>query len=131
MLSCPKHTSPRCRFPMRALPLPAPCTVPNGPRANAAVEQARGWIRVLAPLVLSLGGLAMLRLLGPDAVDQEALHGGRGPLAWLPPGWTSWGGGPWPMTFLPGHVFTAVGGMLCGTRAGTAFALLGCFFRVS
>jgi uncharacterized membrane protein YdjX (TVP38/TMEM64 family) len=85
------------------------------------------WLRVLAPLVLSLGGLAMLRLLGSDALDQHELRRWIAPLGKAAPWVYVLALGLRPLTLLPGHIFAAVGGMLFGTLAGTAYALLGSF----
>ncbi|SEK75052.1 Uncharacterized membrane protein YdjX, TVP38/TMEM64 family, SNARE-associated domain [Stigmatella aurantiaca] len=90
-------------------------------------QRFKGWLRVLAPLVLSLGGLATLRLLGPDALDQQELRRWIAPLGKAAPWVYVLALGLRPLLLLPGHVFAAVGGMLFGTLAGTAYALLGSF----
>lgn len=82
-------------------------------------------LRVLFPLVASLLGLVTLRLLGPDVVDQERLSGWLAPLGrWAPLAFVAFLVVR-PLTLLPGQLFAAVGGMLFGTLAGTAYALLG------
>jgi uncharacterized membrane protein YdjX (TVP38/TMEM64 family) len=87
----------------------------------------KGWLRVLAPVGASMGGLALLRLLGPDVIDQRELHafiapmGKAAPLAYL------LALGIRPVTLLPGHLFAAVGGMVFGTLMGTVYALMGSF----
>lgn len=93
----------------------------------AKAGAVKGWLRVLAPVLASIGGLVMLRLLGPDLVSQGQLS------AWLEPLGRA---APWafiaalavrPLTLLPGHLFAAVGGMAFGTLAGTAYAFAGSF----
>lgn len=83
------------------------------------------WLRLFAPVLAALGGLMTLRLLGPDVVTHERLHGWIAPL------------GPWaplafiaflavrPVTLLPGQIFTAVGGMLFGVLHATLYAMIG------
>jgi uncharacterized membrane protein YdjX (TVP38/TMEM64 family) len=95
----------------------------GGPKA----AKVRMWVRVLFPVAASLLGLVTLRLLGPDVVSQRQLSDWIHPL------------GPWapaafvlflavrPLTLLPGQVFTAVGGILFGTLAGSLYALAGSF----
>jgi uncharacterized membrane protein YdjX (TVP38/TMEM64 family) len=91
----------------------------------------RTWLKVLAPVACSILGLVTLRLLGPDFVNQRELHAAIAPL------------GRWaplafmlllmvrPVTLLPGQLFCAVGGMLFGTLAGTAYALVGSFLAAA
>jgi len=85
------------------------------------------WLRVLVPVGASLGGLALLRLLGPDYVDQQKLNawleplGDAAPVAYIAALTIR------PLTLLPGHLFAAVGGMAFGTLAGTVYALIGSF----
>jgi uncharacterized membrane protein YdjX (TVP38/TMEM64 family) len=88
-------------------------------------KTATQWLRVLAPVLASLAGLATLRLLGPDLLDRQTLH------QWLSPL------GPWaplafilllavrPLTLLPGQLFTAVGGLLFGVVDGLLYSLAG------
>ncbi len=91
--------------------------------------QGRGkvWLKVLAPVLLSVLGLTTLRLLGPDVVNQEELRAFLKPL------------GPWapaffvlalalrPLVLLPGQLFTAVGGMVFGGPAASLYCLIGSF----
>ncbi|NVI97986.1 TVP38/TMEM64 family protein [Myxococcus sp. AM009] len=88
-------------------------------------QSVKTWLRVLAPMLVSVGGLVALRLLGPDFVDQQRLA------SWLEPF------GKWapiayigflairPVTLLPGQLLTAVGGMMFGTLAATLYSLTG------
>jgi len=85
------------------------------------------WLRVLAPVLISLAGLTSLRLLGPDMVNQQDLR------AWLAP-FGQWAPAAFvfflavrPVTLLPGQLFTAVGGMLFGTLPATVYSLMGSF----
>ncbi|MBU8894678.1 hypothetical protein DRW03_09150 [Corallococcus sp. H22C18031201] len=73
----------------------------------------------------------MLRLLGPDFVDQRRLHELLLPLG---------AAAPWayiaflavrPLTLLPGQVLTAVGGMMFGTLAATLYSLTGSFLSAT
>ncbi|HEX8705492.1 MAG TPA: VTT domain-containing protein [Myxococcaceae bacterium] len=85
------------------------------------------WLRVLVPVGASLGGLALLRLLGPDYVDQQKLNMWLEPLGeWAPAAYIA-ALAIRPLTLLPGHLFAAVGGMAFGTLAGTVYALIGSF----
>ena len=89
--------------------------------------RSKVWIKVLAPVVLSVLGLTTLRLLGPDVVNQEDLRAFLKPL------------GPWapvffvlalalrPLVLIPGQLFTAVGGMIFGSREATLYCLIGSF----
>ena len=85
------------------------------------------WLRVLVPVGASLGGLALLRLLGPDYLDQQKLNmwlepfGEAAPVAFIVSLAIR------PLTLLPGNLFAAVGGMAFGTLMGTMYALLGSF----
>ena len=82
-------------------------------------------LRVLFPLVASLLGLVTLRLLGPDVASQERLSAWLEPLGrWAPLAFVAFLVVR-PVTLLPGQLFAAVGGMLFGTLAGTAYALAG------
>jgi uncharacterized membrane protein YdjX (TVP38/TMEM64 family) len=91
----------------------------------------KGWLRVLAPVGASIGGLVLLRLLGPDVIDQRQLHdfiapmGNWAPLAYLFALFIR------PVTLLPGTLFAAVGGMVFGTLMGTIYALIGSFLAAS
>jgi uncharacterized membrane protein YdjX (TVP38/TMEM64 family) len=85
------------------------------------------WLRVLAPLVLSIASLTMLRLLGPDVINQKDLHAFLAPMGeWAPVAFVVFLAVR-PVTLLPGQLFTAVGGMIFGTRAATLYSLLGSF----
>lgn len=85
------------------------------------------WLRILAPVLASIGGLTMLRLLGPDFLNQEDLQAFLVPMGrWAPVAFVLFLAVR-PMTLLPGQVFTAVGGMLFGTRAATLYSLMGSF----
>lgn len=85
------------------------------------------WLRVLAPVVLSIASLTMLRLLGPDVINQKDLHAFLAPLGkWAPVVFVLCLAVR-PVTLLPGQLFTAVGGMIFGTRAATLYSLLGSF----
>ena len=89
--------------------------------------RVKTWLKVLAPVMLSVLGLSLLRLLGPDVINQQELRALLKPL------------GPWaplcfvlaltvrPLVLMPGQLFTAVGGMVFGTRAATLYCLLGSF----
>jgi uncharacterized membrane protein YdjX (TVP38/TMEM64 family) len=89
------------------------------------------WLKVLTPVGASIGGLLLLRLLGPDVIDQRQLHdfiaplGAAAPLAYLLALWLR------PVTLLPGNLFAAVGGMMFGTLMGTVYALIGSFLAAS
>ncbi len=85
------------------------------------------WLRVLVPVCSSLGGLALLRLLGPDYVSQERLGAWLEPLGEAAPLAYIAALAIRPLTLLPGHLFAAVGGMAFGTLAGTVYALMGSF----
>jgi uncharacterized membrane protein YdjX (TVP38/TMEM64 family) len=93
----------------------------------AKVHGVKGWLRVLAPVLASLGGLVFLRLLGPDVIDQRQLHefiaplGKAAPLVYIALLTLR------PLTLLPGHLFAAVGGMVFGTLMGTVYAVIGSF----
>ncbi len=85
------------------------------------------WLRVLAPVLISLAGLTSLRLLGPDMLNQQDLR------AWLEP-FGQWAPAAFvfflavrPVTLLPGQLFTAVGGMLFGALPATVYSLMGSF----
>lgn len=85
------------------------------------------WLRVLVPVCASLGGLALLRLLGPDYIDQQKLNMWLKPLGDAAPVAYIFALAIRPLTLLPGHLFAAVGGMAFGTLAGTVYALIGSF----
>ncbi len=87
----------------------------------------KGWLRVLAPLGASIGGLALLRLLGPDILSQRELREWLEPMGRAAPVAYIAALAIRPLTLLPGHLFAAVGGMAFGTLAGTAYALVGSF----
>lgn len=83
------------------------------------------WVRLLAPVLASIAGLAMFRLLGPDLLDREVLHRWLEPMgAWAPLAFIALLGIR-PLTLLPGQLFTAVGGILFGVVNGTLYALAG------
>ncbi len=90
-------------------------------------QSAKTWLRVLAPMLASVGGLLMLRLLGPDFINQQHLaellqpFGKAAPLAYIAFLAIR------PVTLLPGQLLTAVGGMLFGTLAATLYSLTGSF----
>jgi uncharacterized membrane protein YdjX (TVP38/TMEM64 family) len=102
------------------------CRFPVMEQTSRAMD-IRKWLKVLAPVLASIAGLVTLRLLGPDVVDQHRLA------VWLKPLGAA---APWvfvfflairPLTLLPGQLFTAVGGLVFGTRAATVYALVGHF----
>lgn len=93
--------------------------------------QFKKWLRVLVPVGASLGGLALLRLLGPDYVDQQKLNAWLAPLGEAAPLAYIVALTIRPLTLLPGHLFAAVGGMAFGTLAGTLYALAGSFLAAS
>ncbi|PTL85993.1 hypothetical protein DAT35_03505 [Vitiosangium sp. GDMCC 1.1324] len=67
----------------------------------------------------------MLRLLGPDFINQKELHAFLAPMGkWAPVVFVLCLAVR-PVTLLPGQLFTAVGGMIFGTRAGTIYSLMG------
>jgi uncharacterized membrane protein YdjX (TVP38/TMEM64 family) len=78
-------------------------------------------------MLLSVGGLVMLRLLGPDFIDQKRIaavlepFGDAAPLAYIAFLAIR------PVTLLPGQLLTAVGGMMFGTLAATLYSLTGSF----
>lgn len=90
-------------------------------------QSTKTWLRVLAPMLLSVGGLVMLRLLGPDFIDQKHITavleplGDAAPLAYIAFLAIR------PVTLLPGQLLTAVGGMMFGTLAATLYSLTGSF----
>lgn len=90
-------------------------------------QSAKNWLRILAPMLLSVGGLVMLRLLGPDFIDQKHIaavlepFGKAAPLAYIAFLAIR------PITLLPGQLLTAVGGMMFGTLAATLYSLTGSF----
>jgi uncharacterized membrane protein YdjX (TVP38/TMEM64 family) len=85
------------------------------------------WVRMLAPVLASIAGLTMLRLLGPDFINQKDLHALLAPMGkWAPVAFILFLAVR-PVTLLPGQVFTAVGGMIFGTRAATLYSLAGSF----
>jgi uncharacterized membrane protein YdjX (TVP38/TMEM64 family) len=90
-----------------------------------ASSKLRAWVRLLAPVLASLLGLAALRLLGPDLLDQQRLRSLLAPLGVLAP--LAFIGllAVRPLALLPGQLFAAVGGMLFGVVWGSAYALLG------
>ncbi|MBN1204559.1 MAG: TVP38/TMEM64 family protein [Myxococcaceae bacterium] len=75
----------------------------------------------------SLGGLVLLRLLGPDVIDQRQLHELLAPLGRAAPVAYLFALAVRPFTLLPGHLFAAVGGMVFGTLLGTVYAIIGSF----
>ncbi|MDY7231070.1 TVP38/TMEM64 family protein [Hyalangium rubrum] len=93
----------------------------------AKAGRVKSWLRVLAPIATSICGLALLRLLGPDFVDQETLSGWLAPMGKAAPLAYILALAIRPFTLLPGTLFAAVGGMAFGTLAGTLYALVGSF----
>lgn len=91
---------------------------PNGGRVKF-------WLKVLAPVLASIAGLATLRLLGPDFLDQKTLREFLSPLGMWAPVVFILLLAVRPITLLPGQVFTAVGGILFGVVLGTVYALAG------
>jgi uncharacterized membrane protein YdjX (TVP38/TMEM64 family) len=91
------------------------------------VRGVKGWLRVLAPVCASIGGLVLLRLLGPDVIDQHQLHAFLAPLGKFAPFAYILALLLRPLTLLPGTIFAAVGGMVFGTLMGTVYALIGSF----
>lgn len=88
-------------------------------------QGVKAWLKMLAPVLASILGLVALRLLGPDVVNQQDLQRWLVPLGrWAPLAFILFLAVR-PITLLPGQLFTAVGGMLFGTAAGTVYALLG------
>lgn len=85
------------------------------------------WLRLLAPLCLSVGLLVALRLVGPQYLDQQRLSGWLRPLGALAPLAFILLLAVRPLTLLPGQLFTAVGGILFGMAFGTVYALIGSF----
>lgn len=90
-------------------------------------QGARIWLRVLAPVLVSIGGLVMLRLLGPDFLDQQKLHALLVPLGKAAPIAFVAFLAVRPVLLLPGQLFTAVGGILFGALPATLYSLLGSF----
>ncbi|QDE70087.1 hypothetical protein BHS09_25625 [Myxococcus xanthus] len=82
-------------------------------------------LKLIGPLCISVGLLVGLRLLGPQYLDQQTLSGWLSPLGALAPLAFILLLTVRPVTLLPGQLFTAVGGILFGMAAGTAYALLG------
>jgi uncharacterized membrane protein YdjX (TVP38/TMEM64 family) len=89
------------------------------------IRGVKGWLRVLAPVCASVGGLVLLRLLGPDVIDQKQLHEFLVPLGQFAPLVYIVALLLRPLTLLPGTLFAAVGGMVFGTLMGTVYALIG------
>ncbi len=87
--------------------------------------RVRGWLRVLAPVLVSILGLSSLRLLGPDILDQQTLSRLLTPLGAFAPLVFILLLTVRPVTLLPGQVFAAVGGILFGVVYGTVYALVG------
>ncbi|WNZ59803.1 VTT domain-containing protein [Myxococcus sp. MxC21-1] len=82
-------------------------------------------LKLIGPLCISVGLLVGLRLLGPQYLDQQTLSGWLRPLGALAPLAFILLLAVRPVTLLPGQLFTAVGGILFGMAAGTAYALVG------
>lgn len=91
---------------------------PKGGRLSAG-------LKLVGPLCISVGLLVGLRLLGPQYLDQQTLSGWLRPLGALAPLAFILLLAVRPVTLLPGQLFTAVGGILFGMAAGTAYALVG------
>jgi len=83
------------------------------------------WLRVLAPVLASITSLVMLRLLGPDFINQQDLHAFLAPLGKWAPLTFIFFLAVRPVTLLPGQLFTAVGGMIFGTLPATLYSLVG------
>jgi uncharacterized membrane protein YdjX (TVP38/TMEM64 family) len=83
------------------------------------------WLKLLAPLGVSIGLLVALRLWGPQYLDQEWLSGWLRPLGALAPLAFILLLALRPVTLLPGQLFTAVGGILFGMALGTLYVLAG------
>jgi uncharacterized membrane protein YdjX (TVP38/TMEM64 family) len=78
-----------------------------------------------------MAGLAMLRLLGPDLLDQETLRSWLAPLgAWAPLAFVALLAVR-PLTLLPGQPFTALGGILFGAGPATSYSLAGSLLSVA
>jgi uncharacterized membrane protein YdjX (TVP38/TMEM64 family) len=95
--------------------------------SKATVKGWKTWARILAPVLASIAGLCLLRLLGPDVMSQETLSGWLRPLGQYAPLAFVLFLAVRPVTLLPGQVFTAVGGLLFGTLAASLYSLLGSF----
>ncbi len=91
------------------------------------IRSVKGWLRVLTPVCSSIGGLVLLRLLGPDVIDQRQLHAFLVPLGKAAPFAYVLALLLRPVTLLPGSLFAAVGGMVFGTLMGTIYSLIGSF----
>lgn len=88
-------------------------------------RSVKTWLRVLAPILVSMGGPVTLRLLGPDLIDQQRLASWLEPLGnWAPIAYIGFLALR-PLTLLPGQLLTAVGGMMFGTLAATLYSLTG------
>ncbi len=94
----------------------------NGRRGSGGVKL---WLRVLAPVLASITSLVMLRLLGPDFINQQDLHALLAPLGKWAPLTFIFFLAVRPVTLLPGQLFTAVGGMIFGTLPATIYSLVG------
>ncbi|WP_425334822.1 TVP38/TMEM64 family protein [Myxococcus stipitatus] len=82
-------------------------------------------------MLVSVGGLLMLRLLGPDFIDQRRLADVLAPLGKAAPlAYISFLAVR-PLTLLPGQLLTAVGGMMFGTLAATLYSLTGSFLSAT
>jgi uncharacterized membrane protein YdjX (TVP38/TMEM64 family) len=90
----------------------------------------KSWLRVLAPVGASICGLVMLRLLGPDVVDQQQLRELLAPFGKAAPVAFIGALAIRPLTLLPGNLFAAVGGMVFGTLLGTLYSLIGSFLAL-
>ncbi|NBD11087.1 TVP38/TMEM64 family protein [Corallococcus sp. Z5C101001] len=89
------------------------------------------WLRILAPMLVSIGGLVMLRLLGPDFIDQRTIRELLLPLGdYAPVAYVAFLAIR-PLSLLPGQVVTAVGGMMFGTLAATLYSLTGSFLSAT
>jgi uncharacterized membrane protein YdjX (TVP38/TMEM64 family) len=89
------------------------------------------WLKVLTPVLASIGGLVALRLLGPDIMNQRDLHEVIAPLGkWAPLAFVAFLGVR-PLLLLPGQIFTAVGGMVFGSLAASVYSLVGSFLSAA
>jgi len=94
-------------------------------------RRVRDGVRIAAPVVAATAGLAALKLVGPDYVDQKelvALFHRVGP--WAPLAFVAFLAVR-PVALLPGQLLTAVGGLVFGALWGTVYALIGSLLSTS
>lgn len=94
-------------------------------------KRLRSSVKLLAPVVASLAGLAMLRLLGRDLLTRQSLTDWIEPFGELAPIVFIALLAVRPLTLLPGQLFTAVAGILFGTFWATVYALIGSFLAAT